>query len=101
MANKDFNDSQRETIWKKYFENHTNGFDVFGRSISKNDFECDHVYPKAKKGPTTIENGIPLSPKSNAEKSDDLQGIINNKKFEVKWNNNKGILLINDKIVTK
>lgn len=78
MANKDFSDSQRETIWNKYF-NGTSGTDAFGRSVNKSDFECDHVYPKALGGKTVVENGMPLNPKSNEEKSDDLKGIVNGK----------------------
>ncbi len=53
-------------------------------------FECDHIYPKSLGGKTNIDNGMPLSKKSNEEKSDDKKGKINEKKFEVKEKSPKG-----------
>ena len=91
---RDFSDSQRETIWKKYFGYSDSGIDAFGRNVRKSDFECDHVYPKSRGGKTVIENGMPLNPTSNEEKSDNLSGNINGKSFNVKGNVNHGILYV-------
>ncbi len=95
MANKDFSESQRNTIWRKYFGGTSSGTDVFGRLVSKGNFECDHVYPKSKGGKTTVENGMPLAPKSNEQKSDDLRGVVNGKSFRVEGGITKGILYVN------
>lgn len=94
MANRDFSDSQRETIWNRYF-NGTSGIDAFGRTVYKSNFECDHVYPKSRGGETTILNGLPLHPDSNLEKLNDLIGTSNGKSFKVLGNTSKGELYVN------
>lgn len=98
MANNDFTESQRNTIWTKYFGNSQNGIDSFGRSVSKSNFECDHIWPKSKNGPTNVNNGQPLNSLSNEEKSDKLSGIVNGKRFEV---TGVGKMTVNGKLVTK
>lgn len=93
---------QREQIWKKYFGNNLEGFDVFGRYVNIFSFECDHIYPKSRGGQTNIINGIPLSKKSNEEKSNNLRGIINGNYFEVKpQKENYGRLYINNHLLSK
>lgn len=98
MASKDFTESQRNTIWTKYFGSSQSGIDAFGRNMSKSNFECDHILPKSKNGPTNVGNGQPLSSLSNEEKSDKLSGTINGKKFEV---TGVGKMKVNGKLVTK
>ncbi len=101
MANKDFSLLQRNTIWKKYFGDKNSGKDVFGREIKKNNFERDHIYPKAKGGKTNIKNGIPLNPLSNEEKSDNLSGKVNKQSFKVYGKKEQGILIVNNVVVSK
>lgn len=101
MVSNNFSKSQRDTIWKKYFGNSDLGVDAFERKVYKDNFECDHVYPKSRGGKTTIENGIPLNPESNKEKVDNLSGKVNGKKFRIEENNGNGILYVEEIIKTK
>lgn len=98
MSNRDFSPSQRNTIWEKYMGNKTSGFDSFGRNMSINNFECDHIWPKSRGGATNVKNGQPLASLSNEEKSDNISGYVNGKIFEV---TRDSIMYVNGKIVTK
>lgn len=100
MASNDFSSSQRNIIWVKYFGQVSSTVDVFGRTVVRGEFECDHVYPKSLGGKTVIENGMPLAPLSNAEKADNLHGVINGKEFWVKGSPSRGILHVDYVIKT-
>ncbi len=95
MANSNFSDSQREEIWRKYFGESLTGIDAFGRLVSKENFECDHIFPRAKGGKTIIENGIPLAPISNEQKANNLSGFINGKSFKVEGGTSDAVLYVN------
>ncbi len=98
MSNKDFSQSQRETIWRKYNGYNNTAIDPFGMRMTIHDFECDHIWPKSLGGLTIVENGQPLSAYSNKEKSDNTYGVINGKKFEV---NRNSVMYVNGVKVTK
>ncbi len=98
---REFSNDQKIKIWKKYFSSSTNQTDVFGRSVSFRTAEFDHILPFDKGGKTKVENGIPLAPKSNEEKSDKTSGIVNRKNFKVRNYNGIGVLTVNGKKVSK
>ena len=98
---RDFSENQKERIWNKYFTSRTNQTDVFGRSVSFNTAEFDHILPFDKDGKTEIENGIPLASESNQEKSNDISGIVNDNNFEVTSFNGIGVLYVNNRKVSK
>ncbi len=102
--NMNFDASQKKTIWNKYFPNATGGYDVFGRYMTEDNFEADHIWPQSRGGKTVIENGIPLAEKSNQEKSDDYSGTVNDKSFEIRRREAQpgiGILYVNGNKVSK
>ncbi len=84
MPSKNFSDSDKKEIWKKYCGDEKKCKDAFGRWMTFKYFECDHIFPKSLWRKTYIDNGMPLSEKSNEEKSDDKKGKIIGKNFEVK-----------------
>lgn len=86
MAHYDFTESQRNTIWSKQFGNSYSGYDIFGRYVTKDNFEADHILPKAHGGRTIVNNAQVLHPMSNQEKSDELSGYVNGKWFQIKNN---------------
>ncbi len=102
MVNNNFNPSQRNTIWEKYYKKRYAAIDIFGRPMTKDNFEVDHILPAAKEGKTIVENGIPLTALSNEEKSDKCSGIINGHSFEVKENSSGiGQLIVDGNIISK
>lgn len=97
-----FEKSQRETIWRNYFGSAYSATDCFGRYMTFNDFEADHIWPESKGGKNTISNGQPLSSQSNQEKADNYEGIINGRRFEVKYSvQGVGIMYVNGIRVSK
>ncbi|BDV03775.1 MAG: hypothetical protein HPPSJP_4960 [Candidatus Hepatoplasma scabrum] len=96
MPNRNFKKSQRNTIWKENYGNSNSGIDLFGRNITEDNFEVDHIFPKSKGGKTIIKNAQPLHPLSNWEKADNLSGYVNGKKFKIK-NKRNGKIKINVK----
>ena len=91
---RDFSGSQRNTIWERYFGDSSSGIDAFGRRVWRNNFECDHVFPYSEGGKTVVNNGIPLHPDSNDEKSDNMSGYVNGLWFEIEGNPYRGILWV-------
>ena len=89
---RNFSTSQKDTIWSNYFGNTSSGTDAYGRYVTKFNFEADHIYPYAEGGKTVVTNGMPLHPTSNAEKSDDMSGYVNNKRFNVQGTKEKGVV---------
>ena len=89
---RDFSDSQRNTIWRNFFGVATSGTDAFGRTVYFSNFQADHIWPYSNGGKTVVENGMPLSPLSNDEKSDDMSGFVNNVRFHVQGINSRGII---------
>jgi len=98
---RNFSEKQKERIWNKYFTSRTNQTDVFGRRVSFNTAEFDHILPFDKGGKTVIQNGIPLAPKSNEEKSDKTSGTVNGKYFNVYYSNGIWVLYVNNRKVSK
>ncbi len=103
MANDDFDTSQKNTIWNNYFGSSNNATDVFGRNMSRNNFDADHIFPSSKGGSTKVSNGIPLAALSNQEKSDDLSGRVNGISFKVEGplTGAIGKLYVNGRLVSK
>lgn len=95
MANSDFSQSQRNTIWNNQFGNANSGYDVFGRLVTRNDYEVDHIFPKSLGGKTIVDNGQVLHPLSNQEKSDNLSGYINGRQFRISYYNGIGQITVN------
>ena len=91
---RNFDSSQKDTIWSNYFGNTSSGTDAYGRSVTKFNFEADHIYPYAEGGKTVVTNGMPLHPTSNAEKSVDMSGYVNNYNFNVQGTTSKGIVTV-------
>jgi len=79
----------------------TNKRDIFGRFVSFSNAEFDHICPYDMGGKTVVANGIPLAHLSNEEKSDNTQGIVNNKSFKVTHSKGIGTLYVNNKKVSK
>ena len=98
---RNFTNKDKEEIWNKYFDRKTKQKDVFGRPVSFSNAEFDHICPYDKGGKTVVENGIPLAPLSNEEKSDNTQGKVNNKSFKVTHSKGIGILKVNNIKVSK
>ena len=95
---RNFDASQRKTIWNKYHGTNGSAIDAFGRNMTVGNFEADHIWPSSEGGKTVIENGIPLASLSNEEKSDNFSGIVNGKSFEIKTRQQAskiGILYVN------
>ena len=100
-----FTNEQRERIWRRYFGTSYSVIDAFGRQMSFDNFQADHIWPQSKGGSSVVENGIPLSALSNEEKSDGIKGVINGKSFQV-FNagvseRNVGTLKVNGYTVSK
>lgn len=78
-------------IWKAYFGNKAQANDPFGRTMTKGghgtDWDVDHIWPlheaNGTKGSNTYGNVQPLAIKSNLEKSNNLNGIINHIEYAV------------------
>ena len=101
---RNFSDSQKSTIWGNYFGASTSATDAFGKQMTKSNFEADHIFPFAKGGKTIVENGMPLAKESNDIKSDNIEGIINGKAWEVKVlksDNKIGVLYVNGQRISK
>lgn len=78
-----FTEEQRMKIWNRYHAGNDYAMDVYGRSMSRYNFEADHIWPEAHGGSSVVENGIPVSSKSNEEKSDYTKGYVNGASFIV------------------
>ena len=94
LENDSFNLSQKQIIWNKYFGRAKAALDIFGRPMTKDEFQLDHIYPKSMGGFTITENAIPLHEDSIKEKSSDLSGEVNGMKFVIKGNKMKGVIIV-------
>ncbi len=65
--------------------------DIFGNSCNLDEVTKDHVYPKSKGGANSITNIIPICKVSNVQKSDMLEGIINEVSFKININKKSNI----------
>lgn len=84
MKIKEFNKKKSIEVWNQTFGVYTtSGTDIFGRKVYFDDFVCAHILPKEMGGKSKIENAIILNPRSYEEKGILLNGIINNRKFEI------------------
>lgn len=86
-----FTKNKRIRVWKKYHGSNLEAKDVFGRTMTRENFTCDHILPNSIGGSANVKNGFPLSLLSNREKADLLSGTINEKKFLVKESIQPGV----------
>ena len=98
---KKFRKKQRIKLWEKYFGNLEEGEDAFGRIVKRNDFDCDHIYPKSLGGGTNLNNGMPLHRDSNREKADKTKGFVNGKEFFIDGSSSRPILMVEGEIKSK
>lgn len=98
-----FEKSQRETIWRNYFGSAYSANDCFGRYMTIDNFEADHIWPESIGGRNHNSNGQPLSAQSNQEKADNTTGTINGNRFEVRKSgfNGIGVMYVNGNRVSK